>query len=372
MLERMNRHKVKKGHAQKMLLKDWVTNTQKMDIYISSYGAYLHVSDEMFAIKVTIDGASKHQKVAVHKVRSIIFTTHGAVSTEAIRLALKNNIDILFLESNGQPIGRFWHSKLGSTTKIRKEQLAASLNEKGLFYTKQWLGRKLENQLVFIKDLKKHRSEKHGAYLEEKLSQISALKASILGCEASTVSGIADSLRGWEGTSGRLYFQVLSHILPKTYQFSGRSSRPAKDSFNAFLNYAYGILYSKVEKALIIGGIDPYVGFMHRDDYNQKSMVFDFIEAYRIYAERVVFRLFSAKKVNKSHTNEITNGYSLNKEGKILLVEAFMKYVDEDKIKYRNRHQTRLNAMQQDAHVFANTLIGKEIKNNLKDETIII
>jgi CRISPR-associated protein Cas1 len=112
-----------------------------------------------------------------------------------------------------------------------------------------------------------------------------------------------------------------------------------------------------VEKTLIVAGIDPYVGFLHRDDYNQLSMVYDLIEPYRINAETVVFRLFSGKKVNKAHTDAITNGHSLNKEGKVLLVTAFNKYFDEDMIRYCGRNQTRSNAMQFDAHAFANSLI---------------
>lgn len=114
-----------------------------------------------------------------------------------------------------------------------------------------------------------------------------------------------------------------------------------------------------MEKVLVVAGLDPYVGFMHRDDYNMKSMVFDFIEPYRTYADEVVFKLFSAKKVNDSHTSSITNGMSLNTDGKNLLMQALMKFLDEEKIKYKGRNQTRINAMQQDAHQFANKLIGK-------------
>lgn len=335
-----------------------------MEIYINTYGTYLHVSDQMFSIKVpnkeTTGGKPTVSKVAAHKIKSVIITTQAAISTEFVKLALSNNIDIIFLEGNGKPLGRIWHSKLGSTTKIRKLQLQASLNEIGLHWTKQWLEQKLQNQIDFIKDLKKHRAEKHGDYLADKIERITNMQTKIKEASATTTDEIAASFRGWEGTAGRLYFETLSHVLPKQYQFNGRSSRPAQDPFNAFLNYAYGITYSKVEKALIIAGLDPYVGFMHRDDYNQKSMVFDYIEAYRYFAERIVFKLFSAKKINKAHTDEITNGYSLNKEGKVILVEAYNKFAAEDKIKYKGRNQTRLNVMQMDAHHFANDLLASE------------
>lgn len=107
--------------------------------------------------------------------------------------------------------------------------------------------------------------------------------------------------------------------MPEAFAFKGRSFRPAQDEYNAMLNYAYGILYSRIERALMLAGLDPFVGFMHRDDYNSKSLVFDFIEPYRIYADRFVFRLFTGKKINKNYFSEFTGGYSLNEEGKAFL-----------------------------------------------------
>ena len=72
------------------------------------------------------------------------------------------------------------------------------------------------------------------------------------------------------------------------------------------------------------------------------------------------FYLFSAKKVNKAHTDEITNGITLNKEGKELLITALNGYMESETIRYKGRNQTRSNAMQQDAHTFANGLIGNK------------
>ncbi len=115
-----------------------------------------------------------------------------------------------------------------------------------------------------------------------------------------------------------------------------------------------------MEKALIIAGLDPYLGFLHRDDYNQKSMVFDFIEPYRIYIDEVVFKLFSGKKVNKAHTEKIKNGFTLNKEGKILLMQSLNNFMEEDKIRYKGKNHTRNNIIQYDAHAFANFLVKKE------------
>jgi len=331
-----------------------------MQLYLNSYGTYLHVKDAMFEVRVPQEEGPAHKHhFAAHKVTSIILTTSAALSTDAVELALKNNIDIIFADSSGFPLGRVWHSKLGSTTRIRKRQLEASLGAEGVQWTVGWLDRKLLNQLDFVKSLKRHR-QALVAFLDDRREKIEQLRASItLQADAPRIDDIADTLRGLEGTAGRLYFESLSRALPEAHRFPGRSFRPAQDPFNAFLNYGYGVLYSRVEKALMIAGLDPYVGFLHRDDYNQKSMVFDFIEPYRIYVEEVVFRLFAGKQVNQGHTGELANGVTLNKEGKVLLIERLNQFTEVDKIRYQGRNQTRMNAMQMDAHRFANTLIGK-------------
>jgi len=329
-----------------------------MQLIINTYGTYVHIKDDLFEVSLTKDGDKQKHHFASQKVTSILMSKGSAISTDAVILAMKNNIDIIVFEQNGMPVGRFWHSKPGSTSKIRKQQLDASLCERGVFWIKNWLNKKLDNQVEFLKRLKNHRPAT-GNKIQEKIDIITGLQTKIKELKGLKVDEIDDTLRGLEGTAGRIYFQILSSLLTERYQFNGRSFRPAQDPFNSFLNYAYGVLYSRVEKVLVIAGLDPYVGFMHRDDYNMKSMVFDFIEPYRIYADEVVFKLFSAKKVNDSHTDEITNGFSLNVEGKNLLMQSFMQFLDEDKIRYNGRQQTRFNAMQMDAHQFANKLIEK-------------
>ena len=330
-----------------------------MHLHINTYGSYVHVKDETFEIRCKNEqGEVERKQFAAHKVTGIVMTTGSALSTDAIRLAMQHNVDLLFVEHDGDPIARIWHSKLGSTTKIRKAQLEASLSAEGLRWVKSWLRAKLENQRGFVQDLKKHRPQ-HADFLNDKLTRLEARAASVQRQEAPTVAAVADTLRGLEGTAGRLYFETLSYVLPADYRFAGRSRRPAADAFNAFLNYAYGILYSRVEKALMVAGVDPYLGFLHRDDYNQLSMVFDFIEPYRTWVDETVFRLFSAKKVNQAHTEPLAQGVTLNAAGKALLVEAFGRYLDGDSIRHRGRNLLRGVALQADAHQFANALIGR-------------
>lgn len=333
-----------------------------MQIYLNSFGTYLHVKEAMFEIRVPTDsGTTDKHHLAAHKVTAIILTVAGALSSDALRLALTHNVDIILTDRSGQPLGRFWHAKLGSTSKIRKRQLEASLGQDGLAFTGKWLVEKLENQADHLHKLKKHRKHHH-ELIDGRRTRIRELAKAIESCVegAKETSDIADTLRGLEGTAGRLYWQTLSTLMPAPYQFSGRSFRPALDAFNAFLNYGYGVLYARVEKALMTAGIDPYVGFMHRDDYNQKSMVYDFIEPYRPLVDHVVFRLFSGKKVNTGHYAELAGGITLIKPGKELLIEALGAYLDGEKVRSGRRVRTRMNAMLADAHRFAQALLKEE------------
>ena len=107
-----------------------------MQLIINTYGTYVHVKDDLFEVTLTKDGEKQKHHFASQKVTSILMSKGAALSTDAIILAMKNNIDIIVFEYDGMPVGRFWHSKPGSTSKIRKQQLEASLNETGVYWIK--------------------------------------------------------------------------------------------------------------------------------------------------------------------------------------------------------------------------------------------
>src|SRR5205807_67862 len=107
------------------------------------------------------------------------------------------------------------------------------------------------------------------------------------------------SVMGLEGSAGRTYFTCIGKLVPEAYRFTGRSRQPAQDAFNAMLNYSYGVLYSLVEKACICAGLDPYVGFLHTDNYAKKSLVFDLIEPFRILGDRATLLIFTGRRAQK-------------------------------------------------------------------------
>ena len=181
------------------------------------------------------------------------------ISTAAISLALEHNIDLIFLDKYGFPFGRVWFSKMGSTATIRRRQLEAAEGEAGVKLVLGMIQNKLENQIAFLKKLKYARPDKKDLF-DAPINTIAGSLES-LDCDLNDLDESRSLIMGLEGAAGRAYFSCISRIMSEKYRFKGRSRHPALDPFNAALNYCYGVLYSRVEKACIIAGLDPFVGF---------------------------------------------------------------------------------------------------------------
>ncbi len=321
-----------------------------MELIFTTPGTYLNVKDGLIAI------SSDNQKSTVSpaKVERIILTTEAVITTAVLHLAAENNIDIVVLDWNGDPVGRFWHSRFGSITTIRRRQLELTTNDKGFEYALEWVIEKLKNQVEFVKELAKNRPKLHDQVLEKTVTLESNIEK--LGNLQGSVDEKRNNIIGLEGSAAKVYFEILSLCIPEKYRFNGRSRQPAQDPFNAFLNYDYGVLYSLVEKACIIAGLDPYIGFVHTDRYSKPSLVFDIIENFRIYADEVVFHLFSRKMVSDGMVDAIPQGYTLNKEGKRLLFEEWKKSMDTI-VRFGNKNMSQENTIQAFCHRFANSLL---------------
>ena len=330
-----------------------------MQLVINTYGAYLRKSGNCFLVK----REDKSFEVAVNKVNSILITTAAYITTDAIKLAVDNNIDIVFLDAHGDPYGRVWHPKLGSTTLIRRRQLEIYESLDGLNLAKEWGLKKLDNQIELLVRLKKTREEKRDELdryiedIEHSRKQMKRLRG--------TIEARRQDMLGLEGMAARSYFEALSAIMPEKYRFAGRSRNPAKDEFNALLNYGYGVLYSLMEKGCIIAGLDPYLGFLHSDSYNKLSLVFDIIEMFRIYVDETVVYLFSRRMVKDEFFEPLEQGMGLSKDGKAALIEALNKTLEET-ILYRGRNVKTRNTIQMECHRIANGLIrpGQELPDD--------
>ena len=118
------------------------------------------------------------------------------------------------------------------------------------------------------------------------------------------------------------------------------------DIVNAMLNYGYGLLYGKIEGALIKAGIDPYVGIFHRDDYNRPVLAYDVIELYRIWVDYVVYSLVVQRVITDDYYSVREDGsYWLEGLGRRILIQSMNDYLD-DVITQKGISRSRLVQMQ--------------------------
>ncbi len=239
-----------------------------MQLVINTFGASLKRKGDRFVVRA----GSNQVAVSAHKVQSILVTTAVHLSSDAIALAIAHNIDVIFMDKFGEPIARVWPPRMGSTAAIRRRQLEATDGAEGLAIAREWVAAKLRNQADFLDELLPAQTEPDASSLRAPSKRFGRAWPS-----SSELEGTLDDQRGrmlgLEGSAGRAYFTCLGRLVPEAYRFRGRSRQPAADGFNAMLNYAYGVLYSMVDRACICAGLDPFLGFLHTDNYNKPSLV---------------------------------------------------------------------------------------------------
>lgn len=296
-----------------------------MDLVLNTFGTSLSRDNEAFVVSHK-DGK---QRIPPDGLKSITISKGASISSDAVLLAIEKEIEVLFVSSSGTPVGRIWSPKYGSVSTIRRGQLDFTLSKEAVGWIKEIIMQKIENQqalllsMIATNDQISKDVTRVVARLEDYRSKVKAL-------EGEVIPDIAPTLRGWEGASSRIYFETINAFLPKNSQLSGRSQHPATDMINALLNYAYGILYGKIEGALIKAGIDPYVGIFHRDDYNRPVLVFDVIEKYRVWADYVVFTLTMQEAINEDCLQIKNDGsYWLENLGKRIVIQSINDYLDE-------------------------------------------
>jgi CRISPR-associated protein Cas1 len=86
---------------------------------------------------------------------------------------------------------------------------------------------------------------------------------------------------GLEGICARTYYQSLQHCFPPEWNFTGRNRQPPLDPINALLSWGYGVLLARVFSAVVMAGLDPYLGFFHANLPYRPNLVLDMMEEFR-------------------------------------------------------------------------------------------
>lgn len=293
----------------------------EMLLEISTHGSSIKRDHESFVIKS--DG--KTHDVPAEKVSAIFVTANAVISTQAIKLAMERQIQVVLADWAGRPFARMWASSQGKASGLRRWQYLNQDTDVGMSLAADITQKKIRRQKAALTKLRSNR-------VTSPLEVNSALQ-SIDKLLTKKSSPTKDVLLGIEGMAAREYFTAISVLLPKEWQFKSRSQHPALDGFNAVLNYMYGIAYSDVEKIIILSGLDPNAGFYHADSYGKPTLSYDLIELSRPIVDRSAVALFTKRLARKSWFEEQDGSVFLTKTGRGVVIS---KYVDSCK-KYIER-----------------------------------
>jgi CRISPR-associated protein Cas1 len=146
-----------------------------------------------------------------------------------------------------------------------------------------------------------------------------------------------DELRGFEGQAAAEYFSIFNHLIIEqkdAFIFTDRNRRPPLDEVNALLSFIYTLLSHDVRSALETVGLDPAVGFLHRDRPGRSGLALDIMEEFRpVIADRLVLSLINRKQIKK-------NGFTKAANGAVVMDDATRKIVLTE---YQNRKQDEVH-----------------------------
>lgn len=295
-----------------------------MQLVLSTFGTSLNRDNEGFVVTQQ----QMRQRLPADDISSIQISNGASITSDAVLLAIEKEIEIIFVDKQGKPQGRIWSPKYGSISTIRKGQLAFTQSRYATRWITDVISRKIHNQQALLLTMVKTAEQQQIA--EKAILRLQNYQRKVDSLKAENVRDIASTLRGWEGAASHIYFDAMNIFLPEYMQFSQRTQHPAMDAMNACLNYGYGILYGKVEGALISAGIDPYIGILHRDEYNRPVLVYDVIEMYRIWIDYVVYGLACQQVITSDCYSVRKDGsYWLEGLGRRMIIQSVNDYLDE-------------------------------------------
>lgn len=256
---------------------------------------------------------------------SIVCFGNIYVSPFLLGACSKYNITISFLSATGKYLARV-QGQISGNVLLRKEQYRISDNlERSANLAKFFVLGKIVNQKSVLQRLLRDHSEKINKSLVQKV--VDELNQNLKNLERENN---LDSIRGIEGAAGESYFSAFDELIisqKNDFKFTTRNRRPPLDEVNAMLSYTYTLLYHDMASALESVGLDPAVGFLHRDRPGRMSLALDLVEEFRsFFADRLVLNLINRNEVSKSQFEKTgSNAVLMNEQSRKILIAAYQK-----------------------------------------------
>ena len=273
-------------------------------LYVSSQGSYLHKEGETVVVE-----REKQQvlQLPIHTIGSIVCFGNVLCSPFLLGFCAERGVAISFLSENGRFLASVRGPVSGNVLLRRQQYRMADDEQATLGIASNVVSGKLANSRVVINRTVRDHSAKVNAEALKKASENIGNILDRIPHAANT-----NEVRGFEGQAAAEYFRVFDHLIvdqKQDFAFTDRNRRPPLDEVNALLSFVYTLLAHDVRSALETVGLDPAVGFLHRDRPGRPGLALDIMEEFRpVIADRLVLSLINRRQLGKKGFSKAASG----------------------------------------------------------------
>jgi CRISPR-associated protein Cas1 len=282
-------------------------------LYVTNPNSYLARDGENVVVRVDERPIGR---VPIHNLESIVTFGYTGASPALIHLCAERGVSLSFHRENGQFLARVQGTVKGNVL-LRRQQYRMADGGGAVEVARSVIFAKVSNSRAILnRGLRDH----GGSINSEKVRK----EAELLKKYLSIVMRLStlDNIRGLEGDAARRYFRALDELIlvhKDAFYIRTRSRRPPLDRMNAMLSFMYGILRNEVQSALESVGLDPQVGFLHRDRPGRPSLALDLMEELRGYlVDRLILTMVNRKQIDPDQ-------FVMKENGAVLLKPALRK-----------------------------------------------
>lgn len=285
-------------------------------LYVTTEGAALRKDGENLVAEVDGD---ERARVPFHMIASVVAFGAVLLTPPLVQACAERGIVVVLLDRNGRFQARVEGPTTGNVL-LRRRQYRAS--EQPAPIAQGFVCGKIANQRTLLqralRDYGEETPEPVKSAIEAAIARLGGLLHAVQLCEN------IDVLRGMEGEAAQLYFGVFDDLVRSPDSeicFRGRSRRPPLDPVNALLSFLYTLLTHDCRSAAESVGLDPAVGFLHRDRPGRPSLALDLMEEMRpAFADRLALSLLNRRQIR-------IRDFHIHDNGAVLLTEEGRKTV---------------------------------------------
>lgn len=297
-------------------------------VYITTPEAWVHREGE--SVEVRLHG-EKLGRIPIIGVESIVCMGHDVLMSPALmELCAERGVSMVYLTEYGKFQARV-EGPVSGNVLLRKQQYKISDDEpKALKIARTCVAAKIQNgRGNLLRHLRNHPETDGRKEMEEVIARLALLLKEVARCET------LDSLRGYEGMCADEYFSVFDYLIvaqKNDFRFLKRTRRPPMDRVNALLSFLYVLLTHAARSALEGVGLDPAVGFLHRDRPGRPSLALDLVEEFRHpIADRLALNLINMQMVQADDFDiGPTGAVEMTESARKTVLEAWQKRKQEE------------------------------------------